>query len=463
MDPLSIAGSIAGLISLSDAIFRKLYHYVKDVKSAEKEVKDLKNEVAALNGVLHNLHLVAQDLEADSSTPSSIRLDHVNACLALLYKLDAKLKTIGLTGAEKGKVRNTVQKFAWPFKAVNTKAFIEEIRQHKNTLHLAISADTIAVLLKSLSKQEDVLTKIAEIDAKLRNKEEIEIRIALDKEKTQVLKDFLVVDPNKNFKTSLRLRYPTTGFWLTENQSFMDWRNGSGSHLWLGGIPGAGKTVLSGLIIQECLKMSTPDRAVAFFYCDYKNEKTHDIVNILSTLASQLAQQNDGSFNLLKDYHQKLRPLHRPKQEPETDELVKVIQAMSDTFEDVRIVVDGLDECGMNAREVSSQLRSIVSQHDTIALALLSRDEQDIRDEIAPPFCNYIEIAAHTKDLEHYVRCEIEDRMTKRKLRVKSTDLKDEIVKQLVSRAHGMCVRHPTLYSIVRLLTSTGSVGCHVN
>jgi ankyrin repeat protein len=96
MDPLSIAGSIAGVISLSDTIFRKLYRYVKDVKSAEKEVQDLKNEVAALNGVLHNLHLIAQDLESSSLENHSIRPDHINSCLDTLYQLDEKINKAGI-------------------------------------------------------------------------------------------------------------------------------------------------------------------------------------------------------------------------------------------------------------------------------------------------------------------------------------------------------------------------------
>jgi hypothetical protein len=64
-DPLSVAGSLAGLASLGDVVFTKLYHYVKSVKGAEKEVLSLKKEVEILNGILHNLVLVAQDLEDD--------------------------------------------------------------------------------------------------------------------------------------------------------------------------------------------------------------------------------------------------------------------------------------------------------------------------------------------------------------------------------------------------------------
>jgi hypothetical protein len=67
MDPLSVAGSIAGLVSLGDAVFRGIYRYVKTVKKAEKEVVDLKNEVIALTGIFHNLEIVAHELEQGTS------------------------------------------------------------------------------------------------------------------------------------------------------------------------------------------------------------------------------------------------------------------------------------------------------------------------------------------------------------------------------------------------------------
>jgi hypothetical protein len=66
-DPLSVAGSIGGLVSLGDAVFRGIYHYIKTVKKAEKEVVDLRNEVIALTGILHNLEIVALDLEQGMS------------------------------------------------------------------------------------------------------------------------------------------------------------------------------------------------------------------------------------------------------------------------------------------------------------------------------------------------------------------------------------------------------------
>jgi hypothetical protein len=300
MDPLSVAGSIAGLISLSDTIFRKLYHYVKDVKSAEKEVQDLKNEVATLNGVLHNVHLIAQDLETSSLQDVSIRPDHINSCLATLYQLDEKMNKAGIF--DKGKIRATIHKLSWPFKSVNAKKFIQDIRSHRNQLNFALSADTMAALLQCLSKQDQLFSSVAGLETRLRDKQNIDTKIMVNAERQKVLDNFLSVNPEDSFRTNTRIRHATTGFWLTETDEFTKWMQGSNLHLWLSGIPGAGKTILSSLIIQQCLKQATDDRAVAFFYCDYKNAESQDVIKILSSLASQLARQHESCFQLLKDY-----------------------------------------------------------------------------------------------------------------------------------------------------------------
>jgi hypothetical protein len=438
MDPLSVAGSVAGLISLGDVVFRTLYHYVKEVKNAEQEVLDLKNEVAALNGVLHNLHLIAQDLEDSSVQHYSFRPDHINACLATLYKLNENINQTGLF--HKGSIRTAIKKLTWPFKAANTKQFIEDIRQHRNSLSFALSADTLATLIECLWKQDELLQGVMDLETILRERKNIETRIALDDERQTILDYFLFVNPEDDFRTSLRLRYPTTGFWLTENKKFTTWLRASNANLWLSGIPGAGKTVLSGLVIQRCMTLATSERAVAYFYCDYKDKNSQSIVNIMGSLASQLARQHENSFKLLKDYFATLQSQHQLPRMPEIQELTQLIRDMSSIFEDVRLVVDGLDECGDNAGAASLALRSLVAEHDSMSACFLSRDVPDIFEVLQTPFCSHIEIAAHTKDVDHYVRTEVEERLAKKQLRLKSNELKEEIITQLVSRASGMSV-----------------------
>lgn len=100
------------------------------------------------------------------------------------------------------------------------------------------------------------------------------------------------------------------GTWLTESPRFLHWLETPCSKLWLTGIPGAGKTVLAGSVIQEALNRSYSNQqvGVAFFFCDYKNSETWETVAILGAVASQLARQKDVAFEILRQYHNDLRP-----------------------------------------------------------------------------------------------------------------------------------------------------------
>ncbi|APA15679.1 hypothetical protein sscle_15g104490 [Sclerotinia sclerotiorum 1980 UF-70] len=67
-EAFDVASGIAGLISLADAVVRRGYKYMRDVKDAEKYVQSLIDEVNSLSGVLHSLNNVVQELEAVDST-----------------------------------------------------------------------------------------------------------------------------------------------------------------------------------------------------------------------------------------------------------------------------------------------------------------------------------------------------------------------------------------------------------
>ncbi|KAK8156670.1 hypothetical protein BKA80DRAFT_282102 [Phyllosticta citrichinensis] len=133
-------------------------------------------------------------------------------------------------------------------------------------------------LLESLSTQTEIRNNVGRIhdeiedmNSKIERRWEFETRIALDEKRGKVL-DFLGrFDPSSNHDTSLKLRHPLTGMWLVEHEQFKQWMDIPGSKLWLHGIPGAGKTVLASLAIEEALQQSISNRAVAYFYCDYKD------------------------------------------------------------------------------------------------------------------------------------------------------------------------------------------------
>lgn len=209
-DPLSVAGSIAGLIAIGDVVFRRLYQYAKSVAGAENEAVALKNEVASLTGVLHSLHIIAQELEDDSTVHNAIRIDHVNSCLATLYKINSLLATMDFPKDKP--VSKAIQKLKWPMKSSETKALYLEVQKHRETLSLALSADSMIVLLQSLSSQKDVVARLNKIDKMLQDREINELRISLDSERKSILRAFFTVEPRHYLETALDLRHPTTGF-----------------------------------------------------------------------------------------------------------------------------------------------------------------------------------------------------------------------------------------------------------
>lgn len=180
-------------------------------------------------------------------------------------------------------------------------------------------------------------------------------------------------------------------------------------------------------------------RAVAFFYCDCKDERSQNTVNLLATLVAQISLHNENCFLALKDYYDELHSKDQMPRQPRVKGLMKLLQSMSSGFQDVRIIVDGLDECGDNTTDVGKALMEVMSTSNSkISLALLSRDISEIRDIFGAPVCEHIEIAAQTEDVALYVREEIEKRQRNGRFRVKSNDLRDLIVQRLVSKAQGM-------------------------
>lgn len=71
-DPLSIAASIAGLISLADLVVTKGGAYVKQVREREETVARLLGEVACLSGVLNGVKIVLDSSQKAQSTTGKL-------------------------------------------------------------------------------------------------------------------------------------------------------------------------------------------------------------------------------------------------------------------------------------------------------------------------------------------------------------------------------------------------------
>ena len=86
-DPLSVSASIAGLKTVTDAVFRWTSKYVKAVEGAPNEVSSLTLALGALFGILHNLRLVASQLEG-KPFDTAIQVNQICSCIETMEKVE---------------------------------------------------------------------------------------------------------------------------------------------------------------------------------------------------------------------------------------------------------------------------------------------------------------------------------------------------------------------------------------
>lgn len=413
-DPVSISASIAGLVTLADIVFVRIYKYVKAVKNASKEMATLSSEIRALYGILSSLSLISDQLEQESDLfELTTRPHHIHSCQKTLERVKSILERDDTASLQDQRLQTLKRKLRWPFTSSEVKDLVTEIERHKKTLGLALNVDGMSGLLQALSKQSEISESVRGIGKELRLRNEAKTRISLNEHREKVINSFGTIDYCSNHNMSRKLRYPNTGLWLTESPEFKLWLNTSNACLWLYGIPGAGKTVLASLVIDEILLKTNSSIAAAYFYCDYKNPDTQERYKILGCLAQQLAKQDEQSFEKVQKFYG-IHGQGRKYPEYETQELYKLIVENAMDYDCTIIVVDGLDECGLNAGFVAELLSSLnKGEGDAEFKTLfLSRDEVDIREclEDYPR----ISIAAQSSDLRLYVGAEIENRTRKK-------------------------------------------------
>ncbi|KAJ7740991.1 hypothetical protein B0H14DRAFT_2989673 [Mycena olivaceomarginata] len=140
----------------------------------------------------------------------------------------------------------------------------------------------------------------------------------------------------------LRTRQPGTGEWLFEDPLFERWKAGKIRTLWCRGMPGAGKTVLASIVVNDLrTNLADENTGVAAVYLDHKaTTKTHSLENLLAAIWRQFALGKPMSSCVRRLYKKhSAQGTH-----PSLEETHSVVQSAVSDCVCVFIVVDALDE-----------------------------------------------------------------------------------------------------------------------
>jgi hypothetical protein len=214
-------------------------------------------------------------------------------------------------------------------------------------------------------------------------------------------------DPSANYQKALKQRQDGTGLWFLESEQYAAWKTDDVSRLWLYGIPGCGKTILSSAVLQDLLQYCAddPEKVVVYFYFDFNDTQKQYAERMLRSLISQLLQQPldiPASLDILFSSHQD------GEQQPSLEAFIDVVHHMIQQIPQLYIVLDALDECAQRQDLMESLSTMARWQLQNMHLIVTSRKERDIENSIKVfvdeqnSICLQDEVV--DKDIQQYVR-----------------------------------------------------------
>ncbi|KAL8364548.1 hypothetical protein RB595_003704 [Gaeumannomyces hyphopodioides] len=187
-------------------------------------------------------------------------------------------------------------------------------------------------------------------------------------------------DPSTNSKHARNERHEGTGTWFLRSPAFQEWRSGSRRHLWLKGLVGCGKTVLSATVFDHLEEGSDDDDLVLSFFFDFSDATKQTVDGMLRSLAFQLHRRGLDSATQLNSLFQS----HRDGQnQPTTRTLRETVCKLLGRQKKAFIVLDALDE-STTKTELLGWIREVTSTTGLshIQLVCTSRPEAEFVSEI---------------------------------------------------------------------------------
>jgi len=150
-DPLSIAASIAGLLSLAGPILAEGYAYITSVRDSPNALKQLLSEISRLEAVLGQIDEFACESAANNSTgvqtqgsrqrfSEVITPDTVKTASDLLKSVHSSIKMCERIPGQSAK--NIGRAIVWPFKEREVKEKLDRFKGLTNTFELALSIES---------------------------------------------------------------------------------------------------------------------------------------------------------------------------------------------------------------------------------------------------------------------------------------------------------------------------------
>ncbi|KAK1762458.1 ankyrin repeat-containing domain protein [Phialemonium atrogriseum] len=363
MDPLSITASVISVLELS----AKVVKYINSAAGATKERKRLREELRACENILQQLKDEADDSEEGKAWLETIKaLESPEGPLGrlrvILRKVEAKLQPREGLGRAFAALR-------WPFNAQEIKEIFAAIEREKSLLGLALSNNSRKLmqeikrtsneymrLLTKLTQAIERSSQALEDNLVLLQTSQTSLHDGLDRlhrrhddrglleERLAILDWLTPINYAMQQSGFINQRQKGTGQWLLDSVEFKAWVETEKQTLFCSGIPGAGKTILASIVVDELATRFGTDKSIgiAYVYCNFRRQDEQKAEELLANLLKQLAQGQPSLPECVKSLYNAYKD---QRTRPPSDKISGTLQSVAAMYSRVLIIIDALDEC----------------------------------------------------------------------------------------------------------------------
>ncbi|CAG8976236.1 hypothetical protein HYALB_00012003 [Hymenoscyphus albidus] len=202
----------------------------------------------------------------------------------------------------------------------------------------------------------------------------------------------------------------------------------------LPGIPGAGKTILTSILVEELTSRfhDNENIGIAYLYCNFRRREEQNKNNLLASLLKQLARHQPILPEVVKDLYNR-HDAQRTR--PSFDEISRSLQSTIAMYSRVFIVIDALDECNVSDGSRTTFLSELFSLQTKCTVNLFATSR--FGTEFSAIFSNSLSLEIRAS--EHDVRRFLDGHILALPGFVRrSLDLQEEVKGEIVKAVDGM-------------------------
>ena len=378
------------------------------------------NRVRSLSIVLQDVEVVLSERELTSQQKMELHViaENCREVLNTLEKTLGKYHELASTSEEVGKrAKKAWKRFTWE---------PDEIRELR-------------------SRTTSNITLLNAFNGRLIRDNTVQLLRQHDDYERRIILDWLTpIDYGTQQSDFIARRQDGTGRWLLESDDFQTWVEGSGLTLFCSGVPGAGKTIITSIVVDHlCAKFQNDANVgVAYIYCNFRLQQQQKPTDLLASLLKQLIQRRPSMPECVETLYKR----HcSERTRPSLEEISKVLHAVAKDYSKTFIIIDALDECEApdgGRKKLLSEIFNLQGGKG-VCLYTTSRCIPEVEKEFEGSMS--IEIRASDDDVQRY----LDSHMSQLPSCVsRSNELQEEIKTEIMKAVDGMYVPPPRTCSV---------------